>query len=257
MMVKELAPAKINLFLDVTARRDDGFHDIKSIMHSVALCDEITISAEQADKSQIILASNAPDLSCGSDNLIYRSALKYLNYFNICAKIEIFLVKRIPIGAGLGGGSTDAAATLRAMNRIFCRASFEQLLEMSTELGSDVPFCLTLGTALCTGRGEKIEKLDDRYYNIVISIGKARVSTPKAYGDLDKRFCNFAPEVYEPIDNLELFYNVFECVTQIDEIDAIKEIMTKNGAESTLMSGSGPSVFGVFFRLRNSLIWRC
>ena len=246
MTVKEKAYAKINLFLDVVARRDDGFHDIKSVMHSVSLADYLTVSAEKSDETRVILTTNVDGLSVGEDNLICRAVRSYLDRFNISAEVDIALEKHIPIGAGLGGGSTDAAATLRGLSRIFGLGSDSELLQICESLGSDVPFCFVGGTAVCTGRGERMEKYKSPDYHFVIAIGEERVSTPKAYAALDKKYMNFSPDGYTPREDVSALYNIFESVTDIDDVRNIKEIMTKNGAESTLMSGSGPSVFGMF-----------
>ena len=246
MRVVERAYAKVNLFLDVTSCREDGFHNINSVMHSVSLCDDITVMASESDHCNIVISTNIPGLSTGEDNLVYKAVSKYLSRYGITAKIEIHLEKRIPIGAGLGGGSSDAAAALRAMNRIFGRADRDELMVMCAELGSDVPFCLVGGTAVCTGRGEKIVSIPDTSYNFVIAIGSERVSTPDAYRALDNLYNNFASGSYKPNADIPAFYNIFESVTKIEDVRKIKNIMTKNGAEMTLMSGSGPSVFGTF-----------
>ena len=246
MTVLEKANAKINLFLDVTSRREDGFHDIKSVMQSVSLCDYIRLSADTSEKTKISITTNLADLPLDENNLVYKSAAKYLKYFGIRAKIDVDLEKHIPVGAGLGGGSSDAAATLRALNKIFGYATETELLSMAAELGSDVPFCLVGGTAICTGRGEKMERIQGNNYHLVISIGNTRVSTPKAYAMLDDKYNNFYSSSYTPKTDVTSFYNIFESVTDIDEIGRIKEIMIKNGAEQVLMSGSGPSVFGIF-----------
>ena len=246
MTVLEKANAKINLFLDVTSRREDGFHDIKSVMQSVSLCDYIRLSAEVSEKTMISITTNHSDLPLDENNLVYKSAAKYLKHFGIRAKIDVDLEKHIPVGAGLGGGSSDAAATLRALNKIFGHATETELLSMAADLGSDVPFCLVGGTAICTGRGEKMERIQGNNYHLVISIGNMRVSTPKAYAMLDDKYNNFSSSSYTPKIDVTSFYNIFESVTDIDEIGRIKEIMIKNGAEQVLMSGSGPSVFGIF-----------
>ena len=253
MTVFEKAYAKINLFLDVTGRRDDGFHDIVTVMHSVSLCDEIKLTAMPSSERYIAITSSDPSLPVDENNLVYKSAKKYMSYFNINGNIEIWLDKRIPIGAGLGGGSSDAAATLRALNKIYGCATKEQLLQMAAELGSDVPFCIDGGCATCTGRGENIHKFDcnfKRYYRyIVIAIGESRVSTPKAYALLDEKYGDFKTynenKSFSDIGSMPV-YNIFESVAQNDEIDKIKQIMLENGALQTLMSGSGPSVFGGF-----------
>ncbi len=250
MQVNEKAYAKINLFLDVTERRQDGFHNIVSVMQSVSLCDTILLNASCSDTTLIRITSDEPGLPLDENNLIYKSAEKYLSYYGICAEVDIHLTKQIPIGAGLGGGSSDAAATLRALDKVFNLSSGNDLLRLSAEIGSDVPFCLIGGRALCTGRGEHLEAIREYPINhFVISIGKEKVLTPKAYRALDEKYGNFDGSAYTPVQYNGQLYNIFESVTDINEVDIIKEIMTKNGAESTLMSGSGPSVFGTF---RNS-----
>ncbi len=250
MTVCEKAYAKINLFLNVTGCREDGFHNIVSLMQSVSLCDEITLTAARSDKTEIEICSSDKTLEVNENNLIYKSAAKYLSYFGFSASIKIYLEKRIPIGAGLGGGSSDAAATLRAMNRIFGLATIEQLLSIASEIGSDVPFCLVGGTAICTGRGEVVTPRNlNLNKDIVISLGDSRVSTPKAYSLLDEKYGDFSKHNEKnELPNLDApnLYNIFESVIKNDEIIKIKEIMAENNASDTLMSGSGPSVFGIF-----------
>ena len=256
-MVKEHAYAKINLFLDVINRREDGFHDIVSIMQSVSLCDTVLINATKSDKTNIVLTCSDESLPLNNDNLIYKAAEKYLSYYGLCANVEIHLEKLIPIGAGLGGGSSDAAATLRGLDCIFKLSRNDDLIKVASELGSDVPFCLLGGRALCTGRGEKMEAIVDFPFNyFVIAIGKERVSTPKAYRALDEKYSNFDGSVYTPVKYSGQLYNIFESVTDIAEIQKIKENMIKSRAESSLMSGSGPSVFGLFKNESEAIIAR-
>ena len=250
MTVCEKAYAKINLFLDVTGRREDGYHNINTLMQTISLCDEITLTVTPSDKIEITIVSDNKALDISENNLIYKSALKYMSYFNIVARVDVELIKRIPIGAGLGGGSSDAAATLRAMNRIYGLASKEQLLDMAGELGSDIPFCIEGGCALCTGRGEKVRPFDCRFNPfVVVAIGESRVSTPEAYSLLDEKYGNFEShnecKSFQEKGSIPI-YNIFESVIGSAEIDEIKQILTENGAICTLMSGSGPAVFGGF-----------
>lgn len=250
MTVKEKAYAKINLYLDVLGRRDDGFHDVQTLMHTVGLFDEILLTAVPSDNINITITSSDNTLETNENNLIYKSALKYMSYFDIKACVSVELIKKIPIGAGLGGGSADAAATLRAMNGIFKHATKEQLLFMASELGSDVPFLVDGGCAMCTGRGEKLRAYEYKNSSfLVIAIGSARVSTPHAYALLDEKYGDFSVH-NEKMANINKntlpIYNIFESVIRLEEIDKIKRIMVENGAEQTLMSGSGSSVFGIF-----------
>lgn len=250
MTVKEKAYAKINLYLDVLGRRDDGFHDVKTLMHTVTLFDDIILTAIPSDNISVKITSNNSELETNENNLIYKSAVKYMSFFDIKADIQVELLKRIPIGAGLGGGSADAAATLRAMNKMFNCATKEQLLFMAAEIGSDVPFLIDGGYAVCTGRGEKLQQLNNTINrNVVIAIGNDRVSTPHAYALLDEKYGDFSLHNEEMAclkqDNLPI-YNIFESVICFSDIEKIKNLLAEKGAKNTLMSGSGPSVFGIF-----------
>ena len=264
MTVVEKAYAKINLFLDVTGRRDDGYHTVDTLMCSVSLHDTIRLNAAIADKTEVCIFCDNDGLDVGEDNLIFKATVKYLAFFDINANVRVELAKRIPIGAGLGGGSADAAATLRALNRIFGLASKEQLYRIASELGSDVPFCVDGGSAICCGRGEVVYPHSIRKRrNLVVAIGSSRVSTPKAYVMLDEKFGDFS--MYNQTKGFSDMrhiprYNIFEQVVSSEEIDKIKDIMHTNGAKETLMSGSGPAVFGEFlnpitaFLAKNALV---
>ena len=195
--VKEHAYAKINLYLDVLARREDGFHDIKTVMHTVSLSDELTVSVKpsRTREIRIQLAGNSK-LPQDSRNLAYRAAELFMDATLITADVTVRLNKQIPISAGLAGGSADAAAVLRAMNRLFKKPLTEKrLLELAATLGSDVPFCLLGGTALCLGRGERITRLPSSLsLHTVIAIADEHVSTPSAYASLDTIYSNFEGE---------------------------------------------------------------
>jgi 4-diphosphocytidyl-2-C-methyl-D-erythritol kinase len=172
-MITKQAYAKINTYLDVISKRDDGFHDILSVMRRVSLADNVRMEIFDSSETGINLSVKGDDLPCDERNLVYRAAVKFLEKFKICSKINIEIEKKIPIGAGLAGGSADAAATLRALNRIFNLASEEQLLEIAAEIGSDVPFCLLGGTALCEGRGEIITPIKSpKNVHFVVAIRK-------------------------------------------------------------------------------------
>lgn len=263
-MIKENAYAKINLFLDVCSKRDDGFHDIKTVMQSISFYDELSLSAEYSENSVITIKTQGAELASDRTNLVYRAVEEYLLRSGISATVDITLIKNIPISAGLGGGSSDAAAALRAMNRRFNKLSDIELLALAVEIGSDVPFCIDGETALCLGRGEMITKIpySKRPY-LVVAIGNERVSTPQAYAALDSRFDSFKSgtetggSVYFDIllsalkNNRDIpseLFNVFEQVLPKNEnsVQKIKAEMKKQGATTALMSGSGPSVFGIF-----------
>ena len=264
--VKEKAYAKINLYLDVVSRREDGFHDIKTVMHSISLCDEVTVSYSPSSVTSVKIAVKGGSfLPTDDKNLAVRAAKLYLATAAKTANIEIKLEKRIPVAAGLAGGSSDAAATLRAMNKLFNKIFTERALyKMAEQIGSDVPYCLYGKTALCEGRGELITKLPDVLsLNVVVAIANERVSTPAAYGTLDGMFSSFdgsiktgGEEIYADFIRAmtsgeirhNALFNVFEKAVLPDcpKATAIKNRLMQLGAKAALMSGSGPSVFGIF-----------
>ena len=264
--VKEKANAKINLYLDVISRRDDGFHDIKTVMHSVSLSDDVTVMYSSSDTKNIRISLKGNKFLPSDDkNLAYRAAKLYLDSAGKGANIDIILDKRIPVAAGLAGGSSDAAATLRAMNKVFDKMFSEKaLFKMAEKLGSDVPYCLYGKTALCEGRGEIITKLPDTLkLNVIIAIANEHVSTPAAYLELDGIYSCFdgsvktgGEEHFESLmrsfssGNLSFgnMFNIFESAVLPKCIGAssIKNRLIELGAQAALMSGSGPSVFGLF-----------
>ena len=261
--VKEMAYAKINLYIDVIGKRDDGFHAISTVMHSVSLCDEVTVTLNSLGNENIrmVLDGNRR-LPTDSKNLAVSAAAMFLSRAGIKADITIKLNKKIPIAAGLAGGSTDAAATLRALNKLFSRTFAERaLLSMAAELGSDVPYCLLSGTALCEGRGEIITRLPSALkLHTVIAVATEHVSTPKAYALLDAKYTDFKePRATDAkaaiLDGAKSgvmpsgeLYNIFEGVIlpECPGAAKIKQAMLLFGATHAMMSGSGPSVFGVF-----------
>ena len=264
--VKERAFAKINLFLEVTGKLENGFHELKTVMHSVTLFDDVTVSYSPSRSTEVhIEIEGNKRLPHDARNLAVRAAELFMERSCKQGIIYIKMVKRIPIAAGLAGGSSDAAATLRAMNRIFDGCFTERmLLSMAAELGSDVPYCLVGGTALCRGRGEIITKLPDpKPENFVIAIASERVSTPSAFAELDRAYSDFdgtKPLLGSPyFSRLDAgisdgviasdgLYNNFEEVILPGCPGAarIKERMLALGAVGALMSGSGPSVYGIF-----------
>lgn len=265
-VVKERANAKINLYLDVIARREDGFHDIRTVMHSVSLFDELTIKYVPGATTNVRMVSDGVKyMPTDEKNLAVKAALLFLESAGIKAYVEIRLEKRIPIAAGLAGGSSDAAAVLRGMNRLTGRYFSEKALyKLAEALGSDVPYCLYGKTALCEGRGERITKLPDTLsLNAVLAISGERVSTPSAYSKLDDLYSNFdgsrktdgEKRLEFLIDELKSgeitersLFNVFEeaVLADCERAAVIKRRMLELGARAALMSGSGPSVFGLF-----------
>ena len=264
--IKEYANAKINLYLSVTSKREDGFHGIETVMHTVSLCDEVTITLAGTGKRAVRLSLDGGKwLPTDGKNIAHAAAMLFMERAAINAEIHIRLLKRIPVAAGLAGGSADAAAVLRAMNRLFSRPFTERvLLSLAAELGSDVPYCLLGGTALCGGRGEKITRLPDTLsLHTVIAVAGEHVSTPAAYAALDTLYSDFDGSV--PVTsgnaldellcsvkngNLEVshLYNIFEdaVLPTCPGATRVKERLAELGAKYVMMSGSGPSVFGIF-----------
>ncbi len=264
--VKENANAKINLYLDVLSKREDGFHEIKTVMHSVRFCDELTVTAVPAQKTLVKLSVfGCKFLPTDIRNIAVKAAYLFFERAKLCAEVTIKLVKRIPVAAGLAGGSSDAAAVLRALNKIYSKLfSVSALSAMAAELGSDVAYCLYGKTALCEGRGEKITKISAKINAaFVIAIANERISTPLAYKELDRIYSDFSGKIKTSgedkykclsaslssgnIDPAGLF-NIFEdaVLPSCSGASAIKEKLKELGAAGAIMSGSGPSVFGVF-----------
>ena len=264
--IKEFAHAKINLYLSVTSKREDGFHGVDTVMHTVSLCDELTITLAGNGKRAVrLLVDGGKWLPTDGKNIAYAAAMLFMERAGINSEIHIKLVKRIPVAAGLAGGSADAAAVLRGMNRLFNRPLTEKvLLSLAAELGSDVPYCLLGGTALCTGRGEKITRLPDNLtLYTVIAVAGEHVSTPAAYAALDTLYSDFDGSV--PVDSgnslsqlldsvnngvlaVDRLYNIFEgaVLPTCPGATAVKARLLDLGASYVMMSGSGPSVFALF-----------
>jgi 4-diphosphocytidyl-2-C-methyl-D-erythritol kinase len=264
MILNGLAYGKINLYLDVLDKRSDGYHNIKSVMQSVSLCDEISLEIfDASEKNEIEIISSVETLKCDKTNLIYKAWEHFISATNIEKKRCAFtLKKQIPMSAGMAGGSTDAACALRLLNEAFdFPLSLEELLKLSSKIGADVSFCLIGGTCICEGIGEKItpiNNLSDIY--LVCAIDSSSVSTPVAFKMLDEKYgenCTDSSNINKMITaindkSIDLvcssLYNKFENVIMStnESIQKIKAILLENGACGSLMSGSGPSVFGIF-----------
>ncbi len=257
------AYAKINLYLDVTAKRADGYHDIVSIMQTVDLYDKVSVQIIEGESAEIVLHCGA-DLPCDGRNLAYKAAERYFAGQVPC-KIEIDIQKHIPMQAGLAGGSADCAAVLRALNAYFGKYSESELIDLGAHLGADVPFCLVGGTRITRGIGEVMQAcapMPDCY--LVIARGGEGISTPWAYGALDAKFGDFTMQGNASEQRLarivgamergdlaamsDAMYNIFESVVLPEHEVArnAKKAMLEGGAIGALMSGSGPSVVGIF-----------
>lgn len=253
----EFAYAKINLGLDVLGKRADGYHQIFTVMQTLALCDEITVT-ETEKNSGIKLETNHPSLSCGEDNLAYKAAVLLAAHGNVEPNVHIVLHKKIFLSAGLAGGSSDAAAVLRGLNKLWgMRLSFRELEELGSKLGSDVSFCIGGGTAIAKGRGEILSPLPDLpQTNVVLAKPKGlEVSTAGVYGGYNPARVIRRPDIRSIAENISRgapafahhMANVLETVTipEYPILASIKAAMLGAGAYISLMSGSGPTVFAL------------
>lgn len=250
------APAKINLTLKVLKKRPDGYHELETIMHKISLVDIIRL--ETAEK-HIIINSNSSLIPADEKNLAYKAAALFLERTGVKAGVKIMVEKNIPVGAGLAGGSTDAAAVISGLNRLFDTGlSLAALQEMAAEIGSDVPFCLGGTTALARGRGELLTPLlKGPQLDLVLVVPGFQISTAEVYQ-------NYKPHPQQQFDETAAFIKAWEgynindaarCLKNDLEsvsarkftvINSIKEELRGLGAINAIMSGSGPAVFGIF-----------
>lgn len=251
------AYAKINLALDVLRRRPDGYHEVKMIMQSVGMYDVLKI--KKSGEKGIRLTSNAQYIPLDEGNLVYKAAKLLMDEFGIEDGVDIYLEKFIPVAAGMAGGSTDCAAALVGINKIFgLGLSREELMTRGATLGADVPYCVLRGTALSEGIGEILTPLKPApKCHVVIAKPTIGVSTKYVYEHLVLDENTHHPDIDGMIDAIndndltgvtDRMENVLETVTisEYPQIENIKNIMKENGALNALMSGSGPTVFGIY-----------
>lgn len=251
------ALAKINLGLDVIRRREDGYHEVKMIMQTVRLFDRISIRKTKSEKIQV--KTNLFYLPENENNLVYKAAKLLMDEFQITQGVLINLQKFIPVAAGMAGGSSDAAAVLYGMNRMFrLGLSTQELMERGVKIGADVPYCIMRGTALAEGIGEKLTELSPMPEGkVLIAKPPISVSTKFVYENLKLDEHTQHPDIDLLIQDIESgslkdiaahMGNVLESVTipNYPVIAEIKEQMIRDGALNAMMSGSGPTVFGLF-----------
>ena len=264
MILTKNAYGKINLYLDVLNKRTDGYHNIRSVMQSVSLCDKISLEITDAyGENEIEILSSNSSLKCDKSNLIYKAWDKFFEFTEIKGKKCVFtLEKNIPMAAGMAGGSSDCACALLLLNEAFDDILSEaELICLGSKIGADVAFCIKGGTCICEGIGEIITPLNSLKNVLLVSaIDESSVSTPYAFSLLDEKYgtnCSDSRSIDIIVDGIKSndigivaqnLYNKFESVIipQIKNVQAIKNIMLNCGAIGTLMSGSGPSVFGIF-----------
>ena len=246
------APAKINYLLDVIGKRPDGYHELRMIMQRINLCDEITLT--RSEIPGISVTCNAKGTPDGPGNIAWKAARAINDFSGTDNGVHINIIKNIPVAAGLGGGSSDAATVLMGMNTLFQSGLTDrQLMEIGCKLGADVPFFIFKQTALAEGIGEKFTPLHEvpKCWILLINPG-VHVSTAWVYRSLqltNRDELNKLPEFFESIENLVTFFsNDLESVTipAFPVIADIKSRMMDSGAVGSMMSGSGPTVFGVF-----------
>ena len=254
MIVK--APAKINLYLEIISKRSDGYHNIESVMHTVSLFDILEFDELKDNKIELICENT--DLSNNKKNLVYKAAEKVKGKYNITTGVKIKLTKNIPMGAGLGGGSSDAAATILALNKIWnINDDIKNLELLGATLGADVPFFMTGGTAKISGIGDVVEKINTNFNGTFVLVKpNFGVSTPYAYSKvkfpltnirkIDKIISDLEKGVFDFESAKDLFFNRFEdfIFDEYQEIKQIREVLEDLGCAS-LMSGSGATVFGL------------
>lgn len=253
------ALAKINLGLDVLRRKEDGYHEVKMIMQTIQLHDQIHI--KKIEEDEIRIHTNLYYLPNNENNLAYKAAKMLKDEFHLPGGVSINLKKVIPVAAGMAGGSSDGAAVLYGMNKMYgLKLSMQELMDRGVKLGADVPYCIMRGTALAEGIGEKLTKLPAMpKCHILIAKPPINVSTKFVYENLHAN--DLKPEDHPQVDaqlkaleegNLEKLVahmgNVLERVTvpEYPVINEIKELMVAKGALGAMMSGSGPTVFGIF-----------
>ena len=251
------ALAKINLGLDVVRRREDGYHEVRMIMQTIHLFDQLSI--EKSREPGIHISTNLSFLPVNENNLVYKAGMLLMDEFHISDGVDVNLVKRIPVAAGMAGGSTDAAAMLYGLNQMFdLGLSRQELMDRGVKIGADVPYCLMRGTALAEGIGEDLTQLPPMVKcPVLIAKPQISVSTKFVYQNLKLGENTIHPDIDQlqkdiiakDLDAVASHMgNVLETVTipEYPIIADIKEQMMRSGAVNAMMSGSGPTVFGLF-----------
>lgn len=251
------ALAKINLGLDILRKREDGYHEVRMIMQTIQMYDVLEI--RRVKKPGISLSVNYPYIPNDERNLVYKAAKLLMDEFQVKSGVDIRLEKFIPVAAGMAGGSSDAAAALVGINRLFkLGLSEKDLMDRAVNIGADVPYCVMRGTALAEGIGEKLTRITP-VPDCFVLIGKPgiNVSTKAAYESLQLDKITTHPDIDGMIKDIECgnllamtekMGNVFEpgIIGKYPAIGEIKELMEAHGALKAMMSGSGPTVFGIF-----------
>ncbi len=262
--VTERGYAKINLHLDMVGRMPDGYHAVQTVMQTVSICDEVTVLPREEEG--FFATCNVEGVPSDEKNIAVRAAKLFCERTGLAFGGEIRIHKEIPMAAGMAGGSADGAAVLRALNRLCGQPlSVEELCALGARLGADVPFCIVGGAAYADGRGDVLHPFPGMPDCVIVAACEGEgVSTPWGYGLLDRRYDNFSAEsgyvpkgingLKEALDASDLeamcrqMYNIFEepILSERPVAARVKELLLESGAMGAMMSGSGPSVFGVF-----------
>ncbi|MDF1616484.1 4-(cytidine 5'-diphospho)-2-C-methyl-D-erythritol kinase [Petrocella sp. FN5] len=257
--VKKKARAKINLALDVIGKRENGYHDVRMVMQTIELHDKIRLKKIRSNK--ILMKTNLPYLPRDNRNLVYQVVEYMKTSYGIKSGIYIDLYKIIPVGAGLAGGSTDAAQSILAMNELFdLGLNMEKMEEIGAKFGADIPYCIRGGTMIAEGIGEVLTPIKPimKLYLLIVK-PKQSVSTVYVYENLDLRAISHHPSIDDMVKAIEANHleeivqnlgNVLEEVTfkGYPEVEKIKELILNTGALGALMSGSGSAVFGIYLK---------
>ncbi len=259
------AYAKINLYLDIVGKRENGYHDIKGIMHRISLSDTVSVELERAQHTEITISCSQADIPTDKRNIAYRAAEMYLDkYVSYPCLVHIDIEKRIPAAGGLAGGSTDGAAVLRAMHRMLGGVKYSTLITESAKLGADIPFCLADSAMITEGIGDILSPIAPlpECAILICNTGEG-VSTPLAYARLDEIHNNFEQTSFDDVRFAKLteglekgkldlisegMYNIFEEAVLIECPLAAeaKSFMQSHGSVGCMMSGSGSTIFGLY-----------
>lgn len=255
--MKIQAMSKVNLALDVLRKREDGYHEVRMVMQTLQLHDELSITKRKDDR--IVINCTDSSIECDENNLIYKAAKLLMESSGVWSGLDIFLIKNIPVAAGMAGGSTDAAAILIAVNELLgLKKNVEELKEIGVKIGADVPYCIEGGTQLSEGIGEKLKKLPSVPDSFVVVLKPhISVSTKYVYENLHVDTIEHHPNVDNMLEAISegsiagiaaSMENILENVTEkkYPVISKLKNILKENGADNAIMSGSGPTVFGLF-----------
>lgn len=245
------SPAKVNLTLEILKKREDGYHEVRTILQKISLHDTLLVSLKKGEEISII--TDNPDLPTGKENLVYRAAQRILKKSDYKGGVRVEIKKKIPLGAGLGGGSSNAAMTLKALNQLLgLDLSEKELMEMGVGIGADVPFFFLEGAAIGSGIGERLEKIGLPVLWYVLIYPNFEVSTRWAYQNFVLTKSQFHINLHKftrtPADISRGLRNDLEGVVskEYPQIGIMKKMLRSAGALGALMTGSGPTVFGIF-----------